>query len=216
MNRDLTMKAAIFDMDGTLIDSMTQWRKLNVEFVRSHGITPTPEQEDDMFSLSGSKVVGYYKETFGIEADFNDLLVKACAGMAAAYRAGMPLKPGTQDYLARLRARGVKCVVCSASPCNLVLLALNRMNLTKDFDLIYSTELIGGHKGEAAFYDRLCEMIGEKKEDCVMFEDALYAMEGARKAGLGVIGITDDTNAVVREQLKTLCDRVIDSYDELV
>ena len=58
-------------------------------------------------------------------------------------------------------------------------------------------------------------MIGEKKEDCVMFEDALYAMEGARQAGLGVIGITDDTNEVVREQMQAVCDRVIDSYDEL-
>ena len=215
MNRDLTMKAAIFDMDGTLIDSMTQWRKLNVEFVRSHGITPTPEQEEEMFSLSGSKVVGYYKETFGIEADFNDLLVKACAGMAAAYRAGMPLKPGTQDYLARLRARGVKCVVCSASPCNLVLLALNRMNLTKDLDLIYSTELIGGHKGDPAFYEKLLAQIGEPAENCVMFEDAIYAMEGARAAGLSVVGITDDTNKTVRAQMAELCDQVIDSYDEL-
>jgi len=215
MDRDLTMKAAIFDMDGTLIDSMTQWRQLNVEFIRSHGITPTPEQEKEMFSLTGRKAVDYYKDTFGIEADFNDLLVKACAGMVAAYAAGLPLKPGTQAYLARLRARGVRCVVCSASPCNLVLLALNRMNLVKDFDLIYSTELIGGHKGDPAFYDRLCAMIGEKKEDCVMFEDALYAMEGARQAGLGVIGITDDTNEVVREQMQAVCDRVIDSYDEL-
>ena len=209
------MKAAIFDMDGTLIDSMAQWRRLNVAFVRSHGITPTKAQEEEMFSLTGRKAVDYYKETFGIEADFNDLLKKACSGMIEAYSAGMPLKPGAADYLIRLRTRGVRCVVCSASPSNLVLLALNRMNLVKDLDLIYSTELIGGHKGDPAFYDRLCALIGEKKEDCVMFEDALYAMEGARAAGLGVIGITDDTNAVVRNQMQEICDRVIDSYDEL-
>ena len=216
MKKDVTMKAAIFDMDGTLIDSMTQWRQLNIEFVRSHGITPTKAQEEEMFSLSGGKAVDYYKETFGIEADFRDLLVKACSGMIAAYSGGLPLKPGAGEYLKRLRARGVKCVVCSASPSNLVLIALNRMNLVKDLDLIYSTELIGGHKGDPAFYDRLCAMIGEKKEDCVMFEDALYAMEGARAAGLGVVGITDDTNKVVREQMKAVCDVVIDSYDELV
>ena len=215
MNRDLTMKAAIFDMDGTLIDSMTQWRRLNVDFVRSHGIAPTPQQEKEMFSLTGRKAVEYNKETFGIEADFEDLLKKACAGMIAAYSAGMPLKPGTKAYLERLKKRGVRCIVCSASPCTLVLLALNKMNLIRDFDLIYSTELIGGHKGDPAFYEKLLEQIGERAEDCVMFEDALYAMEGARAAGFGVIGITDDTNAVVREQMQELCDRVIDSYDEL-
>ena len=215
MDRTLSMKAAIFDMDGTLIDSMNQWRQLNIDFVRSHGITPTKAQEEEMFSLSGRKAVDYYKETFGIEADFGDLLVKACSGMVAAYSAGMPLKPGAREYLSLLRKRGVKCAVCSASPSSLVLLALNRMDLTKDLDLIYSTEIIGGHKGDPAFYDRLCAMIGEKKEDCVMFEDALYAMEGARAAGLGVIGITDDTNKVARAEMAKVCDRVIDSYDEL-
>ena len=58
-------------------------------------------------------------------------------------------------------------------------------------------------------------MIGAKKENCVMFEDALYAMRGARAAGLGVIGITDGTNRHDREAIYATCDRVIDSFDEL-
>lgn len=215
MDRTQTMTCAIFDMDGTLVDSMSQWRALNVEFVRRRGIIPTDEQVAEMFSLSGTVAVPYYKENFGIETDFNTLCTLACDEMEAVYREGLPLKPGARAYLDRLHARGVKCVVCSASPPKLVLIALNRMGLVKDMDYIYSSEIIGGFKGEADFFDRLCAMIGEKKENCVMFEDALYAMQGARAAGLGVVGITDSTNTTVREEMAAVCDRVIDSFDEL-
>lgn len=215
MDKTAEMKAAIFDMDGTLIDSMPPWRRLNVAFVRRRGIDPTEQEIREMQSLTGRIAVDYYREHYGIETDFETLCVEACEGMKDAYSAGLPLKPGAAQYLKRLRARGVKCVVCSASPCDLVLIALNRMNLTKDLDLIYSTEIVGGSKGDPAFYDRLCALIGEKKEDCVMFEDAVYAMKGAREAGLGVVGITDDTNIADRDQMAALCDRVITSYDEL-
>ena len=68
------MKAAIFDMDGTLIDSMGEWRKLNCSVVRDHGITLTPEQEKDLYSMSGMMVVNYVREKFGIEAKFDTLL----------------------------------------------------------------------------------------------------------------------------------------------
>ena len=209
------MKAAIFDMDGTLIDSMNEWRKLNCSFVREHGIELTPEQEKELYSMSGMMVVEYVRERFGIEAQFSTLLQRSTRLMEPAYTAGVPLKPGAGAYLKRLRARGVKCVVCTATPSRLAMIALNRIGLVSDLDYIFSTDMTGGSKGDPAFFDRLCAMIGEKKEDCVMFEDALYAMQGARKAGLGVVGVTDDTNLRDREAICALCDQVIDSYDEL-
>ena len=209
------MKAAIFDMDGTLIDSMGEWRRLNSSFVREQGIELTPEQEDDLHSMTGMMVVEYIREHFGIEVSFDALLERAASRMEPAYLSGLPLKPGAGDYLRRLRARGVKCVVCTATPSRLALLALNKTGLVADLDYIFSTDMIGGQKGDPAFYDRLCAFIGERKADCVMFEDALYAMQGARAAGLGVVGITDETNKLDREAIRAVCDRVIDLYDEL-
>ena len=210
------MKAAIFDMDGTLIDSMGAWRALNVSFVRDRGVALTPGEEQALYSMSGTMVVDYVRQRFGLEADFSELLERAKQRMEPVYRAGVPLKPGAGAYLKRLRAQGVKCVVATATPARMALIALNRVGLVTDLDYIFSTDMIGGFKGERAFFDRLCAMIGERNEDCVMFEDALYAMQGARGAGLGVIGVTDPTNASDREAIRAVCDRMIDSYDELV
>lgn len=209
------MKAAIFDMDGTLIDSMNEWRRLNCSFVRDQGVELTQEQEKALYSVSGMMAVEYVQKTFGIKADFGEILERSTRLMEPVYAAGVPLKPGARAYLERLRARGVKRVLCTATPSRLALIALNRTGLVADLDFIFSTDMTGGSKGDPAFFDRLCALIGEKKEDCVMFEDALYAMQGARAAGLGVVGITDETNEPDREAIRAVCDRVIDSYDEL-
>ena len=209
------MKVAIFDMDGTLIDSMSQWRRLNIAFVRNRGIDLTPEQEKALYSMTGRVVVDYVRDHFGIQADFQELLDIASARIETAYRNGLPLKPGALAYLRRLRARGVQCVVCTATPSRPALIALNRMGLVPELDAIITTEMIGGHKGDPDFFDRLCAFLGTGKAGCVMFEDALYAMCGAREAGLGVVGITDPTNEPDRARILEVCDRVIDSYDEL-
>lgn len=210
-----TMKAAIFDMDGTLIDSMPYWRRLNSEFVRSHGIVPTQEQEKQMYAMSGMMVIPYYRDQFGLNTNFDELCAKACAGMEPIYAAGVPLKPGAAEYLRRLKSRGVKCVVATATPARLALIALNKAHLVRDLDFIFSIDMIGYQKSDPVFFERLCAMIGERQEDCVMFEDSLYAMRGARAANLGVIGITDSTNETEREAISAVCDRLIDSYDEL-
>lgn len=209
------MKAAIFDMDGTLIDSMGEWRKLNISFLTGHGITPTADEEAELYAMSGVMAAAYVRDHFGVDTDYSQLLERSTRMMEPVYRTGVPFKPGAAQYVKRLHERGVKCVVATATPANLALLALNRLGLVSDLDYIFSTDMVGGGKSDPAFYDRLCAMIGEKKEDCVMFEDALYAMRGARAAGLGVIGVTDGTNRHDREAIVALCDRVIDSYDEL-
>ena len=165
--------------------------------------------------MSGMMAVEYIKDRLGIDVPFSLLLERSSRLMEQPYRRGIPLKPGVRDYLNRLGSRSVKRVICTATPAHLALIALNKADMVRDLDYIFSTDMIGGSKSDPAFYDRLCTFLGVKREECVMFEDALYAMKGAREAGLGVIGITDDTNERDREAIIAICDQVIDSFDEL-
>ena len=92
-----TMKAAIFDMDGTLIDSMDEWRKLNSSFVREQGVQPSEEEEKLLYSMSGSMVIEYIMKRFGINVDLNLLVERAGGRMEPVYRRGVPLKPGARE-----------------------------------------------------------------------------------------------------------------------
>ena len=212
------MRTAVFDMDGTVLDSMSEWRQLNTEFLRVRGIEPTQAQRAQMMQLTGRLVVEYYREHFGFETDFDALCAESGGKMEAKYRAGLPQKPGALAYLRRLGARGVRRVIATATPEPMARMALERAGLLEELDDVFSVDMIAGGqggKGEAAFYAQLAKQLGVPMETMVMFEDAPYAMRGARAAGIGVIGVTDATNEAQRAQIHALCDAVIDSFDEL-
>jgi len=209
------MKAAIFDMDGTIIDTMSAWRRCTLDFVEEHGLPMSAEQKKTLFQMSGTDVVRYLQEELHYPCQYQDLYDHSAAAMRAVYAAGVPVKDGALDYLASLKARGIVRVLATATPSNLALVALNRMHLFAYFDYIYSTDVLKLTKSDPAFFDTLAEITGVPKEDSVLFEDSLYAIAGGKKAGLGTVGIWDATNQKDWERIVSLADVTISSFTEL-
>ncbi len=211
------MKAALFDMDGTLVDSMLEWRKCNVEFLKGLGYEITPDIQARVLQSTGPMLMDYVRESKGVEVDLKALGSFHKIHMYEVYSRGAAVKPGVREYLEHLRSRGVCLVVTTATWTPHTEIALDRCGLKPYFDAICCTDAIGVSKREAAYFDRVSSIIGHPTCECVLFEDALYALESGREAGLlGEVAVADPVNEHVRDQIRAVADVFVHSLAELM
>ncbi len=211
------MKAALFDMDGTLLDSMPLWRQCNVEFLEMLGCEIPSDKLPRVLQYSGGMLAQYAHEAFGVEVDCNALLQLQKKRMYDAYARGVPVKPGALEYLGHLKSRGVLCVVSTATWTPYTELALDRSGLRSNIDVLCCADFIGCSKRQAAYFDKVSEVIGLPKSACVLFEDAVYALRGGRDANLlGEVAVADMLNVPFRDELRSLADIFVDTLAELI
>lgn len=209
------MRTAVFDMDGTVLDSMPYWREQSYRFILSQGITPTEEERAHLRLLSGMMVADWLQTHYGMKDIYAQLSEESCRGMEAAYAAGIALKPGVRAYLERLGGRGVERVLATATPARLALIALNRADLTRCFDRICTTDTVGCSKGKPEFFTKLLVLTGARAEETVLFEDSLYAIRTAAQLGIRSVGVADRTNLLDREAISEASLAVIENFDAL-
>lgn len=180
---------AIFDMDGTLIDSMVFWKGLAEEYLHSKGIPDIPEDLPDRIqSMTMTESGELFRQAFGLTGD---IPAEMNAMMNAHYHRDIPLKTGAADYLSRLRARGVRMCVASATAEPLMESCLKRLGVRDHFDFLLSCESVGAGKNRPDVYFEAAKRLGARPADCAVYEDALYAVKTARAAGFSVIAVYD-------------------------
>lgn len=212
------MQAALFDMDGTILDSMPAWRGCNLEYLERHGITLTEEQKQYVVCASSATgLFDYVRETLGHEIDIQEFRALQQERMQEAYAAGIAVKPGARECLAALHARGVKIALATATWSSLTVLALARSGLMRDFDFLCCGDVVHCSKSKPEYFDRASELIGVPKDRCILFDDAIYAVKGASGAGLlGIVAVADPTNEIYRDDLKALSDVFVESLAEIL
>ncbi|MDD3409950.1 MAG: HAD family phosphatase [Eubacteriales bacterium] len=210
------MKVALFDMDGTLLDSMAQWRARAVLYAQSHGIALTDEQLKAVSQMTSFMGAQYVAKVYGLDYDVEEVTKLFMDSMIEAYRTTVTAKPYAKDYLDWLTARGVKRGIATATPRRLALPVLKRLNLLDSLDFVVTTPEERCAKDDPAFFHMMAKRLGVATQECTMYEDALYAMQTARQAGCGVIGVADPTNESMRDQIIACCDRFVYSFSELM
>ena len=207
-------KYAIFDSDGTLLDSMRYWRLAPLEYMIEHDME-IPEQMTlhDLFMGSSRHFIARVAEERGL--DVMEVLSGLERCMERHYRLDVREKPGVGAFLEELRAGGAKLCVATAAPRGMCAAALSRLDLLKHFEFVTDGYEVGLHKGEPEFFRIVADRLGADISDCWVFEDALYAMQGAKSAGARVCAIEDYTAGIHREEILSFADRYIADYRAL-
>lgn len=206
----MNKKFAIFDMDGTLVDSMVFWRRLGWEYLESKGVTgDLGDVMERIKPMTMSESARLFMDEFSLEGTPESIAEEMNAMMDKHYREDIPLKPGVREYIEKLHAAGVKMCVASATAEELMEECLSRLDAAKYFQFLLSCESVGSGKKQPDVYYEAAKRLGASPDEIAIYEDALYAARTAKMAGFYTVGVYDESSEKHWEQLREIADETI-------
>lgn len=208
------MKAYIFDLDGTLLDSMGVWEQIDVDFLTKRGFAVPPDYINAICARSFPEAAAYTIERFGLPDSVEGLLTEWHEMAVHAYGHTVPLKPHAQAYLAALKTKGARLGIATSLPAALYMPALENNGVFGLFDVICSTDEVSHGKTKPDVFLLAARKLGVLPRDCVVFEDILQAIRSAKQAGMTVYGMYDASSHADWPLIQQVADGAFHHFSE--
>lgn len=209
------MKGAIFDLDGTLLDSMPVWDTAGEKFLRARGITPPKGLREALAFLNMPQTARYLKEQLGIPGTEDEIMRQVDAVVEEQYRLHIPLKPNADAFLRKLHSTGVKLCVATATNRSVALPALERLGIAPFFSFVLTCTDVGAGKDEPLIFEQALERLGTTKVDTLVFEDSIHAIRTAAHANFRIVAVQDNSMRSHEAEIRSLAERFITDYKDL-
>lgn len=211
------IKAAIFDLDGTLVDSMWVWDRLMRDFLFKYNLVASEEMYRRVAFMTLVQSSEYFCREFEtldrtpgqVRAEWKEMVYHS-------YAEKVMLKPGVKEFLQRLKQNGVKTAIATACAVELAEACLKHNGIFEMFDEIVYADEVGGSKETPKIFEECLRRLGCSADEAVLFEDILVALNSAKQINLHTVIIEDDAAKADRDELKRLADRYILDFTEIL
>ena len=211
----MRIRGAIFDVDGTLLDSMFIWDTIGETYLRSIGYQPKENLNETFKNMSLRQAARYYQTEYGVTRSIDEIMDGVNAMLERYYRFEVPLKPGVAELLERLRQDGVRLCIATATDRHLVEAALDRCGVLSCFGEIFTCNEVGHGKDEPDIFEVALRFLGTRREETLVFDDALYAVRTAKEAGFPVAAVYD-SHERSQAEVRARSDLYLEDLTQLV
>ena len=209
-------KIALFDFDGTLVDSMPVWGEKMFRLLRMQGITPPEGLLRTITPLGDAGTLNYYQNNFALTMTKEEMIQEMDNYALPKYANEIPLKENVLNYLQALKENGVKLYILTASPHKAFEPCLQRLGILDMFEKCWCCDDFNMVKSDVNIYLEVAKTIGVNPEDITFFDDNKVAIETANKAGLHTIAVYDDSSSNDKEDMKKVADYYSNEYADLI
>ncbi|MBE6571199.1 MAG: HAD family hydrolase [Ruminococcaceae bacterium] len=208
-------KYCVFDLDGTLMDSMGEWANRMLDILKEDGID-YPENIISVITPLGYRGAAELFAELGVKGSFDEIVDRMCSYAVDAYTHRIVTKKGVPEYLKKLLSQGHVLAVLTASPHYTVDVCLKRNGIYDLFEKVFTVDDFGLVKAQPEIYFETAKALGTDISQITFFDDNLTAIKAAKKAGLETVGVYDASSDGDTEEIKKSVDRYITSFEELL
>jgi HAD superfamily hydrolase (TIGR01509 family) len=212
----LDFKAAIFDLDGTLIDSMNVWEKIDIEFLAKRNFSVPEGYIAKVSSMSFNEAADYTISFFGLKENPKDMIEEWNQMAIYKYSHEIKLKPHTKEYLLYLKKNGIKLGTATALPNNLYVPVLKNNGVYDMFEAHTSVDEVQMGKGYPDIYLLAAKKLGTLPKDCIVFEDVFIGIKSIKEAGMKACGVYDKYSEHERDEIVNTADCYIYDFKEIM
>ncbi|MDO5539901.1 MAG: HAD family phosphatase [Eubacteriales bacterium] len=208
------IKGAVFDADGTLLDSMGIWDTVGEDYLRILGYEPKENLNEIFSTFSLYQAACYYRSEYGVKLSVQDIMDDVNRMIETYYLEEVLLKPGAADFLCRMQKKNIKMCIATATDQYLIEAALKRCGIRDFFSEIFTCTAVGAGKDEPVIYREAQRYLGTKKTETIIFEDALHALKTAKEDGFLTAAVYD-SHETGQMELKRIADIYLRNYSDI-
>ena len=209
-------EAVIFDLDGTVVDSMWVWPAVDVEFLGQHGLELPDDLQQELDGKSFYESAVHIKKRFGLEETEEELMDIWNKMAMDRYVNEVKVKESVKEFLQVLKANGIKTGIASSNSAVLVEATLRANGVYEYFDSVHTANEVAKGKPSPDIYLLVAEDLQVKPENCLVFEDIVMGILAGKNAGMQTCAVYDDYSAYDDANKKKSADYYIHSYKELL